>query len=38
VEQVDYHAAQQSVSIAFHPDAGTALAEALARLTPESYP
>src|SRR5262249_40584759 len=38
VERVDYHATQQSVSIAFHADAVTALAEELARLTPESNP
>jgi hypothetical protein len=38
VKQVDYHAAQQSVSIAFHSDAGAALAEELARFIPESDP
>jgi hypothetical protein len=38
VERVDYDAAQQTVSIAFHPDAGTALAEELARATPETNP
>src|SRR5262249_50862904 len=31
VEHVDYQAAQQTVSIAFHPDSRTALAEELAR-------
>jgi hypothetical protein len=38
VERVEYDAAQQTVSIAFHPDAGTALAEELARATPETHP
>jgi hypothetical protein len=38
VERIDYDAAQQTVSIAFHPDAGTALAEELARATPETNP
>jgi site-specific DNA recombinase len=38
VERVNYDAAQQTVSIAFHPDAGTALAEELARATPETNP
>ena len=38
VEQVDYDAAQQTVSIAFHPDAGTALAEELARFAQETKP
>jgi site-specific DNA recombinase len=38
VERVDYDAAQQTVSIAFHPDAGTALVEELARVAPEINP
>jgi len=38
VEQVDYHAAQQTVSIAFRPDSSTALAEELARLAQETNP
>jgi site-specific DNA recombinase len=38
VERVDYDAAQQTVSIAFRPEAGTALAEELARLAPETNP
>jgi hypothetical protein len=36
VEQVDYHAAQQTVAIAFRPDSGTALAEELARFAQET--
>ena len=36
VERVNYEAAQQTVSIAFRPDAGTALAEELARSTAEA--
>jgi site-specific DNA recombinase len=38
VEHVDYDAAQQTVSIAFHPDASTVLVEELARLAPETNP
>jgi hypothetical protein len=38
VERVEYDAVQQTVSIAFHPDAGTALAEELARAIPETKP
>ena len=38
VERVDYHAAQQTVSITFRADAGTALAEELARSTQETNP
>jgi site-specific DNA recombinase len=38
VEQVTYEAAQQTVSIAFRPDAGTALAEELAQCTAEAKP
>jgi hypothetical protein len=38
VEQVNYDAAQQTVSIAFRPDAATALAEELARSTAEAKP
>jgi hypothetical protein len=38
VEQVTYEAAQQTVSIAFCPDAGTALAEELGRCTAEAKP
>jgi hypothetical protein len=38
VERVDYQAAQQSVSIAFRPDAGTALVEELARSPEETNP
>ena len=36
VEHVDYDAAQQTVSIAFRPDASTVLVEELARLAPET--
>jgi hypothetical protein len=36
VEWVSYEAAQQTVSIAFRPDAGTVLAEELARSTTEA--
>jgi len=38
VERVDYAAAQQTVSIAFRPDAGTALVEELTRVAPETKP
>ena len=38
VERVDYHAAQQTVAIAFRADAGTALAEELARFAQETKP
>ena len=38
VERVNYEAAQQTVSIAFRPDAGTALVEELARVAPEINP
>jgi len=38
LERVSYEAAQQTVSIAFRPDAGTALAEELARSTAEAKP
>jgi site-specific DNA recombinase len=38
VERVDYDAAPQTVTIAFHPDAGTTLAEELARVIPETNP
>jgi hypothetical protein len=38
VEQVNYDAAQQTVSIAFLPDASTALAEELARSAAEAKP
>ena len=38
VERVDYAAAQQTVAIAFRPDAGTALAEELARFAQETHP
>jgi hypothetical protein len=38
VERVDYAAAQQTVSIAFRPDAGTALVEELARSPLETNP
>jgi hypothetical protein len=38
VERVDYLSAQQTVSIAFRPDAGTALVEELARATQEAKP
>jgi hypothetical protein len=38
VERVTYEAAQQTVSIAFCPDASTALAEELARFTAEAKP
>jgi site-specific DNA recombinase len=38
VERVDYHAAQQTVAIAFHPDRSTALAEELARFAQETNP
>ena len=38
VEQITYDAEQQTVSIAFRPDAGTALAEELARSTAEAKP
>jgi hypothetical protein len=38
VERVDYHAAQQTVSITFRADAGTALAEEWARSTQETKP
>ena len=38
VERVTYEAAKQTVSIAFRPDAGTALAEELARCTAEAKP
>jgi hypothetical protein len=38
VERVTYEAAQQTVSIAFCPDASTALAEELARSTAEAKP
>ena len=38
VERVTYEAAQQTVSIAFRPDADTALAEELARSTAEAKP
>jgi site-specific DNA recombinase len=38
VERVDYDAVQQTVSIAFRPDAGTALVEELARVAPETNP
>ena len=38
VERVNYEAAQQTVSIAFRPDAGTALAEELARSPSEAKP
>ena len=38
VEQIDYHAAQQTVAISFHPDSGTALAEELARFAQETNP
>jgi hypothetical protein len=36
VARIDYHAAQQTVSIAFRPDAGTALVEELARFAKET--
>jgi hypothetical protein len=36
MERVTYEAAQQTVSIAFRPDAGTVLAEELARSTAEA--
>jgi hypothetical protein len=38
VERVDYHAAQQTVSITFRPDRSTALAEELARFAEETNP
>ena len=38
VERVDYHAAQQTVSITFRADASTALAEEWARSTQETNP
>jgi site-specific DNA recombinase len=38
LERVNYEAAQQTVSIAFRPDAGTALAEELARFPAEAKP
>ena len=38
VERVDYHAAQQTVSITFRADAGTALAEEWTRSTQETNP
>ena len=38
VERINYEAAQQTVSIAFRPDAGTALAEELARSPAEAKP
>ena len=38
VERIDYHAAQQTVSIAFRADSGAALAEELARFTQETNP
>jgi site-specific DNA recombinase len=38
VERVDYDAAQQTVSIAFRPDAGTVLVEELTRLASETNP
>ena len=38
VEHVDYAAAQQTVSIVFRPDAGTALVEELARFAQETHP
>jgi site-specific DNA recombinase len=38
VERINYDAAQQTVTISFRPDAGTALAEELARSTPEADP
>src|SRR5262249_40592663 len=38
VERVDYAAAQQTLSIASRPDAGTALVEELARLATETHP
>jgi hypothetical protein len=38
VERIDYDATQQTVSIAFRPEAGTVLAEKLARATPETNP
>jgi site-specific DNA recombinase len=38
VEHVDYDAAQQTVSIAFRPDASTVLVEELVRLAPETNP
>jgi len=38
VERIDYHAAQQTVAIAFRADAGRALAEELARFAQETKP
>jgi site-specific DNA recombinase len=38
VERVDYHAAQQTVAIAFRPDSSTALAEELAGFAQETNP
>jgi site-specific DNA recombinase len=38
VERVDYHAAQQTIAIAFRPDSSTALAEELARFATETMP
>ena len=38
VEHVAYDLAQQTVSIAFRPDASTLLVEELARLAPETHP
>jgi site-specific DNA recombinase len=38
VERIDYHAAQQTVAIAFRADAGMALAEELARFAQETKP
>jgi hypothetical protein len=38
VERIDYDALQQTASIAFRPEAGTALVEELAQATLETHP